>query len=213
MKAAIVGSTGFIGKLLLNLLKDDSDFESVSVLARRKIQLDDKFNLLIGDIKEQELPASDIAFCALGTTMATAGSKEAFYHVDHDLVVDFATKAKKVGVQTFVLVSSVGADSKSSTYYLKVKGETENDLKEIGFNSLLILRPSMLLGDRTEFRFGELIGKAAMTVFNPLMLGGLTKYKGIEGKTVARCMQQLAKQELPGAHVLEGEQLFAFEKN
>jgi uncharacterized protein YbjT (DUF2867 family) len=145
--------------------------------------------------------------------MATAGSKEAFYHVDHDLVVDFATKAKKVGVQTFVLVSSVGADSKSSTYYLKVKGETENDLKEIGFNSLLILRPSMLLGDRTEFRFGELIGKAAMTVFNPLMLGGLTKYKGIEGKTVARCMQQLAKQELPGAHVLEGEQLFAFEKN
>ena len=213
MKAAIVGSTGFIGKLLLNLLKDDSDFESVSVLARRKIELDDKFNLLVGDIKEQELPASDIAFCVLGTTIATAGSKEAFFHVDHDLVVAFATKAKKAGAQTFVLVSSVGADSKSSTYYLKVKGETENDLKEIGFKSLIILRPSMLLGDRTEFRFGELIGKAAMTVFNPLMLGGLTKYKGIQGKTVARCMQQLAKQELPGVHVLEGEQLFAFEEN
>ena len=210
MKAAIVGSTGFIGKLLLNLLKDDSDFESVAVLARRKIELDPKFKMLVGDLKEQELPATDVAFCALGTTMKTAGSKEAFYHVDHDLVLDFAQKAKTAGTKTFVMVSSVGADAKSSNYYLKVKGETEVSLEQIGFNSLIILRPSMLMGDRQEFRFGELIGKAAMTVFNPLMLGGLTKYKGIQGKTVARCMQQLAKQELAGIHVLEGEQLFAF---
>ena len=93
-----------------------------------------------------------------------------------------------------------------------MKGETEEDLKEIGFKSIIILRPSMLMGDRNEFRFGELIGKAAMTVFNPLMLGSLTKYKGIQGKTVARCMLQLAKQNLPGVHLLEGPQLFAFEK-
>ena len=212
MKAAIVGSTGFIGKLLLNLLKDDSGFESVSVLARRKIELDSKFKLLVGDIGKQELSDVDVAFCALGTTMKTAGSKEAFYHVDHDLVIDFAQKAKAAGAKTFVLVSSVGAEAKSSNYYLKVKGETEEDLKQIGFKSLIILRPSMLMGDRNEFRFGELIGKAVMTVFNPLMLGGLTKYKGIQGKTVARCMQQLAKQDLPGVHVLEGDQLFAFEK-
>ena len=212
MKAAIVGSTGFIGKLLLNLLKDDSGFESVSVLARRKIELDSKFKLLVGDIGKQELSDVDVAFCALGTTMKTAGSKEAFYHVDHDLVIDFAQKAKAAGAKTFVLVSSVGAEAKSSNYYLKVKGETEEDLKQIGFKSLIILRPSMLMGDRNEFRFGELIGKAVMTVFNPIMLGGLTNYKGIQGKTVARCMQQLAKQDLPGVHVLEGEQLFAFEK-
>lgn len=212
MKAAIVGSTGFIGKLLLDLLQDDLDFESVSVLARRKIELGPKFKLLVGDINKQELSHLDVAFCALGTTMKTAGSKEAFYHVDHDLVIDFAQKAKTAGATTFVLVSSVGADPNSSSYYLKVKGETEEDLKEIGFKSIIILRPSMLMGDRNEFRFGELIGKAAMTVFNPLMLGSLTKYKGIQGKTVARCMLQLAKQNLPGVHLLEGPQLFAFEK-
>lgn len=212
MKAAIVGSTGFIGKLLLDLLKDDSDFKSVSVLTRKKIELESKFKLLVGDINQQELSDLDVAFCALGTTMKTAGSKEAFYHVDHDLVIDFAQKSTAAGAQTFVLVSSVGADAKSSNYYLKVKGETEEDLKQIGFKSLIILRPSMLMGDRSEFRFGELIGKAAMTVFNPLMLGGLTRYKGIQGKTVARCMQQLAKQDLSGVHTLEGGQLFAFEQ-
>ena len=210
MKAAVSGSTGFIGSILLNLLKDDNDYTNVQVLARRALDLSGKFNVLVGDISNQKLADVDVAFCALGTTIATAGSKDAFYHVDHDMVIDFAKNAKEAGAKTFVLVSSVGATPNTSNFYLKVKGETEKDVESVGFESLIILRPSMLLGERKEFRFGELIGKAVMTVVNPLMLGSLSKYKGIQGKTVAKAMQRLGKENLRGVHVLEGNELHAF---
>lgn len=211
MKAAIAGSTGFIGTHLIELLTSDDTFTSVDVLSRRPLELPEKFNVVEGDLSKAELsPELDVAFCALGTTMATAGSKAAFYHVDHDLVIGFAEKAKKARARTFVLVSSLGADANSSNYYLKVKGEVEQNLEKIGFNSLLILRPSMLMGDRKEFRLGERIGKGVMTLFNPLMLGSLRKYRGIHGLTVAKAMLKLAKEELSGVHVLESDSLQAF---
>lgn len=210
MKAAVAGSTGFIGSLLIDFLKDDSSFDEVQVLSRRPLELSDKFKVIVGDLSEPKFDPLDVAFCALGTTMATAGSKEAFYHVDHDLVLAFAEAAKNVGATTFVLVSSVGADASSSNFYLKVKGETERDLESIGFHSLIILRPSMLMGERKEFRFGELVGKGVMSVVNPLMIGGLAKYRGIQGKTVARAMLKLGKESVPGVHALQGNELHAF---
>lgn len=211
MKAAIAGSTGFIGKHLINLLKEDESFTQIDVVSRRPIDLSEKFNVLVNqDIAKQTFDSIDVAFCALGTTIKTAGSQEAFYHVDHNLVIDFAKNAKAAGAKTFVLVSSVGADARSSTFYLKVKGETERDLEAIGFDSLIILRPSMLMGERKEFRFGELIGKGLMTVFNPLMVGPMAKYRGIQGKTVAKAMLRLSKENLTGKHVIEGEKLHAF---
>ena len=210
MKAAVTGSTGFIGSILLNLLKHDNDFSEVQVLSRRPIALSDKFNVLIGDISTQELATTDVAFCAIGTTIANAGSKEAFHKVDHDLVIDFAKNAKAAGAKTFVLVSSVGANPKASNFYLKVKGETEKDLEAIGFESLIILRPSMLMGERKEFRLGELVGKGVMTLVNPLMIGSLSKYKGIQGKTVANAMIKLGKENLKGVHALEGNDLHTF---
>ena len=211
MKAAIAGSTGFIGKHLINLLKEDESFTQIDVVSRRPIDLPEKFNVLMNDdIAKQNFDSINVAFCALGTTIKTAGSQEAFYHVDHDLVIDFAKNAKAAGAKTFVLVSSVGADARSSTFYLKVKGETERDLEAIGFDSLIILRPSMLMGERKEFRFGELIGKGLMTVFNPLMVGPMAKYRGIQGKTVAKAMLRFSKENLTGKHVIEGEKLHAF---
>ncbi|MCF8278372.1 MAG: NAD(P)H-binding protein [Flavobacteriales bacterium] len=212
MKAAIAGSTGFIGSILLTLLEKDQDFTEVQVLSRRALELPDKFNVLVGNLSEQKLDTIDSAFCALGTTIATAGSQEAFYKVDHDLVIDFAKNAKAAGAKTFVLVSSVGANPKTSNFYLKVKGETEKDLEALEFDSLIILRPSMLMGERKEFRLGELIGKGVMTLFNPLMFGSLSKYKGIQGKTVAKAMLRLSKEHLKGVHVLEGDALHAFSR-
>ena len=211
MNAAISGATGFIGNHLIDLLKNDSAFDSVDVLSRKQLDLPEKFNVLVNsDIGAQKLKNVDVAFCALGTTIKTAGSQEAFYHVDHDLVVAFANNAKEAGAKTFVLVSSVGATPKTSNFYLRVKGETERDPQELGFESLIILRPSMLMGERKEFRFGELIGKGVMTVFNPLIKGGLSKYRGIHGKTVAKAMLKLGKENLLGVHVLEGDDLHAF---
>lgn len=210
MKAAVAGSTGFIGQLLLDLLAKDSSFEKVSVLTRKPLQLSKKFEVLEGDIASLILAEIDVAFCALGTTIATAGSKQAFYHVDHDLVLSFAQNAKNAGAHTFVLVSSVGADASSSNFYLKVKGETERDLELLGFKSLIILRPSMLMGERKEFRFGELIGKGIMTFINPLMVGSLVKYKGIKGAVVARAMLRVGKEMMPGTHYLEGSELNSY---
>lgn len=211
MKAAIAGSTGFIGRLLIDLLKNEDSFERIDVVSRRPLNLPEKFNVLVNDdIAKQSFVQLDVAFCALGTTIKTAGSQEAFYHVDHDLVIEFAKNAKAADAKTFVLVSSVGATPNTSNFYLRVKGETERDLEAIGFDSLIILRPSMLMGERKEFRLGELVGKGVMTVFNPLMIGGLAKYRGIQGKTVAKAMISLGKENLSGTHVLEGEQLHAF---
>jgi len=211
MKAAIAGATGFIGSQLLELLKDDAVIGSVQVLSRRPLDLPTKFTVIQGDLMQPQFSAPvDAAFCALGTTMAVAGSKEAFYHVDHDLVLAFARAAKAQGAQTFVLVSSIGADAGSANYYLKVKGETEEDLKALGFRSLIILQPSLLMGERREFRFGERVGQGAMTLLGPLMLGPLAKYRGIHGRTVANAMLRLAKENLPGVHVLESDRLQAF---
>jgi len=211
MKAAISGSTGFIGTHLIELLKTDDTFQTVDILSRKQLELPEKFNVLVNsNLAEQKLESVDVAFCALGTTIKTAGSQEAFYHVDHDLVLAFAKNAKDAGAKTFVLVSSVGANPKTSNFYLRVKGETERDLEALGFESLIILRPSMLMGERKEFRFGELIGKVVMTAFNPLMIGSLAKYRGIHGKTVANAMLKLGRENLKGVHVLEGDQLRAF---
>lgn len=210
MKAAIAGGTGFIGSILIELLKTDKSFEKVAVLSRRELSLPEKFDVLVGDVSNQKLDEVDVAFCSLGTTIKTAGSQEAFYKVDHDLVVDFANNAKAAGANTFVLVSSVGATTKTSNFYLKVKGEVEKDLEEMGFDSLIILRPSLLMGEREEFRLGELAGKVVMKLFNPLMVGSMAKYRGIEGKTVAKAMLRLSKENLKGVHVLEGNQLHAF---
>ena len=211
MKAAIAGSTGFIGTLLTDLLNDDSSFDRIDVLSRRSLNLPEKFNMLVSDdVGNQQFEQLDVAFCALGTTIRTAGSQEAFYRVDHDLVIDFAKNAKAAGAKIFVLVSSVGATPKTSNFYLRVKGETERDLEAIGFHSLIILRPSMLMGERKEFRFGEMVGKGVMTIFNPLMKGPMAKYRGIQGSTVAKVMLRLGKEGLAGKHIIEGESLHAF---
>jgi uncharacterized protein YbjT (DUF2867 family) len=211
MKAAIAGATGFIGSQLLELLKDDAVIGNVQVLSRRPLDLPTKFTVIQGDLLQPALTGPlDVAFCALGTTMAVAGSKEAFYRVDHDLVLAFAKAAKAQGAEKFVLVSSIGADVGSSNYYLKVKGEAESDLRALGFRSLVILQPSLLMGERREFRFGERVGQGAMSLLGPLMLGPLAKYRGIHGRTVANAMLRLAKENLPGVHVLESDRLQAF---
>ncbi len=211
MKAAIVGATGFIGNHLIDLLKDDAAVESVQVLARKALQLPSKFDVVVADMANPQLSTPvDVAFCALGTTMAVAGSKAAFYHVDHDLVLAFAKEAKAKGAQTFMLVSSLGADTSSSNYYLKVKGEVERDVSNLGFRSVIIVRPSLLLGERKDVRVGELIGKGAMALLSPLMVGPLLKYRGIQGSTVAKSMLRLSKENLEGIHILDSDKLQAF---
>jgi uncharacterized protein YbjT (DUF2867 family) len=155
-------------------------------------------------LESEALPSAEDAFCCLGTTIKKAGSQEAFRAVDHDAVLAFAKSARKAGARRFLLVSALGANPSSRVFYNRVKGETEEDLKAVGFESLIILRPSLLLGDRAESRPGEHAAIVVSKVLGPL----LRPFSGrpIEARTVARAMLALARDAASGTRVaLSGE--------
>ncbi len=212
MKAVIAGATGLIGTFLVDRMKTDKDVMTVTALTRRdgeqvgkvawtKVDFDKSADL------EKACAEADHAFCCLGTTMKTAGSKEAFRKVDHDYVIAFAKAAKSQGIESFSVVSAIGSDANSSVFYNKVKGEMERDLENIGFESLHIFHPSLLLGPREESRLGEKIGTVGMKLVSPLMMGSLTKYKPIHVKTVANAMLRLAKAPQKGVHHFEYDEM------
>lgn len=212
MKAVIAGATGLIGTFLVDQMKTDKDVLTVTALTRRggeqvgkvawtKVDFDKSADL------ENACAEADHAFCCLGTTMKTAGSKEAFRKVDHDYVIAFAKAAKSKSIDSFSVVSAIGSDADSSIFYNKVKGEMERDLEKIGFESLHIFRPSILIGPREESRLGEKIGVVGMKLASPFMLGSLSKYKPIHVKTVAKAMLKLAKSPQKGVHHFEYDEM------
>ena len=155
---------------------------------------------------DQVLIQGDELFCCLGTTIKKAGSQTAFRKVDYDYIVGTAKMALANGIKKMALVSSIGAKSDSTVFYSKVKGETENALQELGFESLHILRPSLLLGNRAELRMAELVGAFFSTAFSFAIPD---KYKAIEAKDVALCMIQQMNLENKGNNILESDEITA----
>lgn len=149
----------------------------------------------------------DRVYCALGTTIRKAGSQQAFRKVDFDYPMALARAARAQGATDFRLVSSVGADARSGNFYLRVKGELEEALAQLGFTSLQIFRPGVLLGDRGESRMGESIGKALSVAIGPLLLGPLAKYRATRAEDVARAMVEFPAR--PGVHVYHQPDLAA----
>lgn len=139
--------------------------------------------------------------------MRSAGSKEAFHKVDFTYVVQTAAFASRNGVQQFLVVSSLGANPASRSFYLRVKGEMEDALRKLPFSSLHIFRPSLLLGNRREFRVGERVGLIAMRAVSFAMVGNLKRYRAIEARTVAKAMVATAKSGFTGFHIHESEQI------
>lgn len=193
--AVIFGTTGLIGNHLSQLLSKNSEYEKVYAFARNKPDLlpsnIEYFALDPSLIKIPE--AIDDVFVCLGTTMKKAGSKDAFRKVDYDLVVGIAKQAKNSSVKHFIVVSSLGADPSSNNFYLKTKGEMEEAVKQLDFEYCGFLRPSLLLGNRKEFRFGEKIAILFFKIFSFIFVGPLKKYKGIKAEDVAKGMIMLAK--------------------
>lgn len=148
----------------------------------------------------------DEVYACLGTTIKKAGSQDAFRKVDHDYTLAVANGAKAAGVSRFAVVSSVGASARSGTFYLRVKGETDDALGRIGFDGLVIARPSVLVGNREEHRPGEKVGIAVSKAFSFAMVGGLKKWRPIEARRVARAMVEATK-DVAGKRILEHEDL------
>jgi hypothetical protein len=149
----------------------------------------------------------DDLFCAMGTTLAKAGSKDAQYKIDCTYPYEIGKIAKANGVKQYLLVSSLGADADSSNFYLRTKGDLEQKIKSLGFENFVSFRPSFLLGDRQEFRLGEKIAVVFVKLLNPLMIGGLKKYRGIEASKVAKSMQILANQGITGVRFVESDKI------
>lgn len=208
--ALLLGVTGLIGSQLLPLLLQEERYEKVIVLVRRPFPIKHaKLQSLVFDY-EQPDPAKVIAddiFCCLGTTLKKAGSKAAQYRVDHDYPLEIGQLTLANGATTYILVSSIGASATTSNFYLRTKGELESDLQALGFNRLVILRPSVLLGHRQEFRLGEKIGIGLVSALSPLLLGGLKKYRGIYAQTVAAAMIREAQENQPGTVILESDEI------
>jgi len=143
----------------------------------------------------------------LGTTIRIAKTKEAFRRVDHDYPLELANITKSQGASQYLLVSALGANKNSSIFYNKVKGEVEEAIQQVSFNSFHIFRPSLLLGDRGEQRAGEGAGKIFFAVFGFMIPA---KYKAIESVKVAHAMIHFAKANNTGFHILESDELQKF---
>ncbi|MCE7997324.1 MAG: NAD(P)H-binding protein [Rhodobiaceae bacterium] len=193
--ALVAGATGLIGNHLLDFLLGSPAHEKVIALTRRPLERDhEKLSNLVANFDQLEAAVAnsgiraDEAYCALGTTIKKAGSKEAFRKVDFDYETAFARAALAAGANKFALVSAVGADARSPIFYSRVKGETERAIRDLGFASLHIFQPGVLLGERTESRPAEQLAIALTPLVNLGLQGPLRKYRGIPAKTVAEAM-------------------------
>ena len=210
--ALVIGATGLVGSHLVQELLNSTNYESIVVLVRRSIfsahpKLTEKefdFNNLISF---ENLELADHVFCCLGTTIKTAGSKTAFKFVDYELPLRFAKWSEKSNVKSFSIVTAMGANSNSLFFYNRVKGDLEVDIKQLQIPKIQIFQPSLIMGRRMEFRFGELIGKWIMTFLNPFMLGPLRKYRGIHAKTIAKGMIHHLSNKGDGIDVFASDQI------
>lgn len=210
--ALVLGATGLVGRQCLEQLLADPSYTAVHAIVRKPLELSHpKLQQHVIPFTELAITVAQVAasevFCCLGTTIKQAGSQEGFRRVDYEYPLVAAQSALASGARQFLIVTSLGADPSSSIFYSRVKGEVERDICALALPTVHVLQPSMLLGDRSDHRLGEAIGKVAMKIFQPLMLGAARKYRAIAGATVARAMIALAKQDLPGKHTHKSDAL------
>jgi uncharacterized protein YbjT (DUF2867 family) len=188
--ALVLGASGLVGARVVEHLLADERAGDVTCLVRRAgDRSHPRLTERVVDFDKLEgVPVATDVLCAIGTTMKKAGSREAFRRVDYEIPLRVAQLARDAGATRFVLVSSVGASANAGSFYLKTKGELERALGGLGFDELVVLRPSFLAGDRADSRPAEAVGIAFAKAVGGLMVGGLRKYRAISADVVARAM-------------------------
>ncbi|EAQ98114.1 oxidoreductase [Congregibacter litoralis] len=196
----LAGATGLVGQAVL--AAHDPEKLQITTVGRRKTgQLSRE---IVADFQTvMDLPGAEVAVCALGTTIARAGSRDAFRSVDYDAVLRFAEAAQTAGVTHFIVVSAVGANSKAAVFYARVKGEVERELESLGFKRLDILQPGLLLGDRQESRPVETFLRRTDPLTRLFLQGPLDRYAGITVEVMAGAIIALC--EAPEAGVYRHE--------
>jgi len=210
--ALIAGATGLVGNRILQQLLADDRYSKIITITRKPLavthpkliqqQIDfDSIEFLKLDFQ------IDDVFCALGTTIKTAGSQDAFYKVDYTYVVELGKWCAANGLKRFLIVSAMGASAKSGIFYNRVKGEMETAVSLLNIPQIQIFRPSLLMGNRKEKRGGEKIAQVVMGTLGFLFIGKLLKYKGIHADVVAKAMIKCAKEDAKGFTVYESGEM------
>lgn len=236
MRAAIVvGATGLTGTSLVEQLCENDEYVSVTVIARRApAYTHPKLEVKIRNfdtLEEKDIEFAHELYCCLGTTIKKAGSREEFEKVDFEYPLTIASLAKKQGIPHMLVITAMGANESSPFYYNRVKGKLEHDLTELGLQRLSIIRPSLLVGEREEFRLGEKAGEKVLKLVKPILVGPLKRSRAIEASQVAKAMivialngnkqpvtiyqsQELAKLDFPEKQDgdISREQLFNWDK-
>jgi len=199
--ALVIGATGLVGKSLLAQLATEPAYTSITVLSRKNIPLaNPKIKIHIVNFDDlqsfKHLIKGDDLFCTLGSTMVSAGSKEKFEYIDYKLPFLIAQIGKMQGLTRVYLVSSVGADESSLSFYLKTKGKVERAIKDLGLEKVVFMRPSLLLGKRTDRRWQEQLAIRITKPMGFLFFGNLAKYRPVEANKVALAMLSIAKNGL-----------------
>jgi len=210
--ALLLGASGLVGGHTLALLAHDARWSRVVTLGRRPLATasatheDHVVDFSRLDEQAALFTCNDLFVC-LGTTMAQAGSEEAFRSVDLELPFQAAQLAHAEGATQALLVSALGADPTSRIFYNRTKGEAERAVGEVGFEAVQIVRPSLLTGDREETRWGERIGLVALTLLRPLLVGPLARLRPTPAASVARTLVEIAARRPSGVHVYEPEDI------
>ena len=198
MKTAVLfGSSGLIGSNLLNNLIKNNDYNKIKIFVRELPSIDNvKVEVIKTDFLDLETLkdklTGDVCFFCIGTTHKDTPNKNEYRRIEYDLPLQLAKIAKFNSISNFIYVSSIGANPKASSTYLKNKGQAEEELKKMGFSKLSIIQPSFLVGDRKNFRIGEFIGIPVMKFLTLLPFRGLKKYSPIKVKKVAKAMIKIA---------------------
>jgi len=208
----LVGASGLIGSHLLTALIESAEISEILLLLRSPLNTtDSKVRELIVNFDELEGFASDIKadiiYSCLGTTKDATPDSNLYRKIDLEYPLKLAGIGKKNGIKQFHLVSSMGANAKSSSSYLKLKGELEEKLIELSLQSLHIYQPSLLTGNRREYRLGEKIAIPIFKLIEPLLIGSLKKYRSIKAETVARAMLNQSLKEIRGTFIYPSTQI------
>ena len=214
MNALVVGGSGLVGQALLDRLSSEPRIASIISLGRSPLPFPTSENVdhrvvdLFGALPDVCTP--DVVFCCLGTTIKDAGSQDAFLRVDRDLPIHIAKSALQRGAEQFIVVSAMGADPSSRVFYNRVKGELENELVTLGYSSVAIVRPSLLLGDRRSPRLAEEVGALLMQTFAWLIPA---KWKAVHASDVASVMLMMALDSPNGTEVVLNSDIHRLAQN
>lgn len=210
MKLMILGATGAVGHQVLTQAVASGRYSSIVAPTRRPLKQNDLPETTLNPVTDFSLPlpdadwwSVDAVVCCLGTTLKQAGSKQAFYAIDHDLVIACANKALESGAHAFALNSSLGANANSRSFYLSTKGEAEQHLQALGFSQLTLVRPSLIEAERTESRIGEQAGLIASRLFKPLIP---KRYRSVPASDIAATLlDSLSGPD--GCNIIESESI------